>query len=71
MPLPGDALPEGSSNQERVLRTLRSLAALHNRCGHIVFTTPVLGAGPLGLFVKNPVSDEVVLVGDASGRPTR
>jgi flavin-dependent dehydrogenase len=64
-----DALPEGPSNQERVLRTLRSLPALRHRCGTIVFTTPVLGAGPLGLCVKNPVSDEVLLVGDASGAP--
>jgi len=64
-----DALPEGPSNQERVLGTLRSLTALRHRCGDIAFTTPVLGAGPLGLCVKNPVSDEVLLVGDASGAP--
>lgn len=64
-----DALPAGPSNRERVLWTLRSLEALRHRCGEIVFATPVLGAGPLGLFVKNPVSDDVLLVGDASGAP--
>ena len=64
-----DALPGGADNRERVLHTLRSLTALRDRCGDIVFTTPVLGAGPLGLSVKNPVSDDTLLVGDASGAP--
>lgn len=64
-----EALPEGSNNRERVLATLRSLPALRGRCGEIVFTTPVLGAGPLGLRVKSPWWEDVILVGDASGAP--
>ncbi len=64
-----EALPRGADNEARVLTTLRSLPALRHRCGAIVFTTPVLGAGPLGLTVKTAVSAPVVLAGDAAGAP--
>ncbi len=63
------ALPPGASNEARVLATLRSLDALRGRCGALSFTTPVLGAGPLGLRVTPAASGRTLLVGDASGAP--
>lgn len=63
------ALPAGPSNEARVLATLRSLAALRHRLGALSFTTPVLGAGPLGLRVAPAASGRTLLVGDASGAP--
>ena len=62
-------LPEGRSNEERLLGTLRALPALRGRLRALAFTTPVLGAGPLGLRVSPAVSGRTLLVGDASGAP--
>jgi len=64
-----DALPSGVSNADRVLTTLRSLGALEGRRHALSFTTPVLGAGPLGAFVSPATSGRTILVGDASGAP--
>jgi len=64
-----EALPGGKDNRDRVLATLRSLPALLDRCGEVDFTTPVLGAGPLGLSLETPACEGVLLVGDASGAP--
>lgn len=64
-----EALPEGRSNEERVLATLGSLRPLSDRLDKPAFTTRVLGAGPLGLFVSRPVAGHTVLVGDAAGAP--
>lgn len=64
-----DSLPPGSTNERRVLHTLRSLKALEGRMSSLTFTTPVLGAGPLGLSMNRLVGGEVVLVGDAAGAP--
>lgn len=63
-----DRVPPGP-NEERVLSVLGSLRALEGRRGAISFTTPVLGAGPLGLHVEPLVAGNVVLVGDAAGAP--
>lgn len=63
------ALPPGPANEARVLDTLRSLPVLRGRLGALSFTTPVLGAGPLGLTVAPVVSGRTLLVGDASGVP--
>lgn len=62
-------LPTGPANEARVLDTLRSLPLLRGRLGALSFTTPVLGAGPLGLTVAPVVSGRTLLVGDASGAP--
>ncbi len=64
-----DALPAEPTNELRVLHTLRSLKALRGRVGSIAFTTPVLGAGPLGLSLGRLAADDVVLIGDAAGAP--
>jgi flavin-dependent dehydrogenase len=64
-----DALGPARSNAARVLATLRSLDALRHRLGTLAFTTPVLGAGPLGISVTPVVSGRTLLVGDASGAP--
>ena len=64
-----EALPKGRSNEERVLGTLGALKPLRGRLDKPAFTTRVLGAGPLGLFVCRPVAGHTVLVGDAAGAP--
>jgi flavin-dependent dehydrogenase len=64
-----DSLPSGADNGQRVLKTLRSVPALRDRCGDLNFTTPVLGAGPLGLSLRTALSGQVLLVGDAAGAP--
>ncbi|MGA9752747.1 MAG: FAD-dependent monooxygenase [Acidobacteriota bacterium] len=64
-----DALPSEPTNERRVLATLRSLEALRGRIGSIAFTTPVLGAGPLGLSLNRLASGDVILIGDAAGAP--
>lgn len=64
-----DALRPALSNAARVLDTLHALEALRGRCHALSFTTPVLGAGPLGLTVSPVVSGRTLLVGDASGVP--
>ena len=61
--------PAYSSNEARVLGTLEGLEALCGRRGRLAFTTPVLGAGPLGLAVRPVVAGRTLLVGDASGAP--
>ena len=58
-----------SSNEDRVLRTLCSLESLRGRRHALAFTTPVLGAGPLGLSVRTIATDDTLLVGDAAGAP--
>ena len=63
------ALPPGPANEARVLDTLRSLPVLRGRLGALSFTTPVLGAGPLGLSVTPAAAGGTLLVGDASGAP--
>jgi flavin-dependent dehydrogenase len=63
------ALLPGRANEARVLDTLRSLPALRGRFRALSFTTPVLGAGPLGLSVTPVVAARTLLVGDASGAP--
>ncbi|HLF95384.1 MAG TPA: hypothetical protein VJB14_18090, partial [Planctomycetota bacterium] len=62
-------VPPGSSNEDRVLHTLLSLDVLRGRCRGLRFTTPVLGAGPLGLRVGMIATDDTLLVGDAAGAP--
>lgn len=62
-------LPPGSTNEDRVLHTLLSLEVLRGRCKGLEFTTPVLGAGPLGLRVGAVATDDTLLVGDAAGAP--
>ncbi len=62
-------LPPGPSNADRVLHTLVSLEVLRGRLRGVVFTTPVLGAGPLGLRVGAIATDDTLLVGDAAGAP--
>ncbi len=42
---------------------------LRDRLDKPAFTTRVLGAGPLGLFVSTQVAGHTVLVGDAAGAP--
>ncbi len=62
-------LPPDSSNEDRVLRTLCSLDQLRGRRHALAFTTPVRGAGPLGLSVRTIATDDTLLVGDAAGAP--
>lgn len=62
-------LPPGESNEDRVLHTLLSLEVLRGRCRGLAFTSPVLGAGPLGLRVGAIATDDTLLVGDAAGAP--
>jgi flavin-dependent dehydrogenase len=64
-----DALPEGASNQDRVLERLLSLDVLKGRTRGIAFTSPVLAVAPLGLRVGAVVSGDTLLVGDAAGAP--
>lgn len=61
--------PPDSSNEDRVLRTLGSLDALRGRRHALAFTTPVRGAGPLGLSVRRIATEDTLLVGDAAGAP--
>ncbi len=61
--------PPDGSNEARVLRTLGSLDALRGRRHALAFTTPVRGAGPLGLSVRTIATDDTLLVGDAAGAP--
>jgi flavin-dependent dehydrogenase len=63
-----DVAPD-SSNEDRVLRTLCSLDTLRGRRHALAFTTPVRGAGPLGLSVRTIATDDTLLVGDAAGAP--
>lgn len=63
------SLPPGASNEDRVLRTLGSLEWLNGRRSALAFTTPVRGAGPLGLSVRTIATDDTLLVGDAAGAP--
>ena len=63
------AVPRGPANEARVLETLRSLPVLRGRLHALSFTTPVLGAGPLGISVAPVVAGRTLLVGDASGAP--
>lgn len=63
------SLPPGASNEDRVLRTLISLDRLRGRRSSLAFTTPVRGAGPLGLSVRSIATDDTLLVGDAAGAP--
>lgn len=63
-----DVAPD-SSNEDRVLRTLCSLESLRGRRHALAFTTPVRGAGPLGLSVRTIATDDTLLVGDAAGAP--
>lgn len=62
-------LPPGATNEDRVMQTLLSLDVLRGRCRGLAFTTPVLGAGPLGLRVGAVATDDTLLVGDAAGAP--
>jgi flavin-dependent dehydrogenase len=64
-----ETVPADSSNEARVLRTLGSLASLRGRRHALAFTTPVRGAGPLGLSVRTIATDDTLLVGDAAGAP--
>ncbi|MEO8055257.1 MAG: NAD(P)/FAD-dependent oxidoreductase [Acidobacteriota bacterium] len=58
-----------ASNEERVLETLFSLDQLRGRRHALAFTTPVRGAGPLGLSVRTIATGGTLLVGDAAGAP--
>jgi flavin-dependent dehydrogenase len=62
-------LPEGPSNEDRVLETLLTLEVLRGRVRGIAFTTPVLAAAPLGLRAGAVAAGNVLLVGDAAGAP--
>ena len=62
-------LPRGHTNGDRVMHTLLSLEVLRGRLRGLTLTTPVLGAGPLGLRVGAVASDDTLLVGDAAGAP--
>lgn len=62
-------LPQGTGGEDRVLQRLLSLDVLRGRTRGIAFTTPVLGAAPLGLRVGAVVSGHTLLVGDAAGAP--
>lgn len=62
-------LPDGNSNEDRVLQTLLSLDVLRGRTRGLSLTTPALGAGPLGLRVGAVASADTLLVGDAAGAP--
>jgi flavin-dependent dehydrogenase len=62
-------LPPGSSNADRMMHTLLSLDVLRGRRRGLAFTSPVLGAGPLGLRVGAIASEDTLLVGDAAGAP--
>jgi flavin-dependent dehydrogenase len=60
-------LPPGATNEGRVRATLGSLEPLRGRCRGLAFTTPVRGAGPLGLRVRSVATEDTLLVGDAAG----
>ncbi|HXX95489.1 MAG TPA: FAD-dependent monooxygenase [Planctomycetota bacterium] len=62
-------LPPGPSNADRVMHTLLSLDVLEGRRRGLEFTSPVLGAGPLGLRVGGVATADTLLVGDAAGAP--
>lgn len=62
-------LPPGESAEARVTHVLRSLHTLRHRIDTLRFTTPVLGASPLGLSVRAATSGNMLLVGDAAGAP--
>jgi flavin-dependent dehydrogenase len=62
-------LPEGSSNEDRVLTQLLLLDVLRGRTRGVAFTTPVLAVAPLGLRVGAVAAGNVLLVGDAAGAP--
>ena len=62
-----DALPKAPSNELRVLHTLQNLEVLRDRIQGLTLTTPVLGAGPLGLTVSPVATQDTLLVGDAAG----
>lgn len=64
-----EELPPGATNDDRVLHTLLSLEVLRGRTRGVAFTTPALGAAPLGLRVGAVVSGDTLLVGDAAGAP--
>ncbi len=62
-------VPAEASNEDRVMQTLLSLEVLRGRRRGLKFTSPVLGAGPLGLRVGAVATDDTILVGDAAGAP--
>jgi serine/threonine-protein kinase len=62
-------LPPGTTGEARVTHVLRSLHTLRHRIGVLRFTSPVLGASPLGLSVQSVTSGNTLLVGDAAGAP--
>jgi flavin-dependent dehydrogenase len=62
-------LPPGPTNEDRVMATLLSLDVLDGRRRGLTFTSPVLGAGSLGLRVGAVATRNTLLVGDASGAP--
>jgi len=64
-----DALPEGPTNEDRVLERLLSLEVLRGRTRGIAFTSPVLAVAPLGLRVASVAAGNTLLVGDAAGAP--
>ncbi|HZE96466.1 MAG TPA: FAD-dependent monooxygenase, partial [Planctomycetota bacterium] len=64
-----DALPEGKSNEDRVLDLLLSLQVLQGRRKGVAFTSPVLAVAPLGLRVGAVAAGKTLLVGDAAGAP--
>lgn len=64
-----EAMPEGATNEERMLHGLLSVDLLRGRTHGIAFTTPALAVSPLGLRVGAVVAGNALLVGDAAGAP--
>lgn len=64
-----DRTPPGAANEERMTNLLLSLDVLRGRVHGLRFTTPCLGAAPLGLTVGALVAGNTLLVGDAAGAP--
>jgi flavin-dependent dehydrogenase len=64
-----EALPPGSTNEDRVLHILLSLEVLRGRTRGVSFTTPALAVAPLGLRVGAVAAGNTLLVGDAAGAP--
>jgi flavin-dependent dehydrogenase len=64
-----ESVPPGASGEDRVRHVVQSVDVLRGRRGTLDFTTPVLGASPLGLRVDSVVAGNTLLVGDAAGAP--
>jgi flavin-dependent dehydrogenase len=62
-------LPEGKTDEDRLMNFLLSLDIMKGRTHGLTFTSPCLAVSPLGMKAGAMICEQTLLVGDAAGAP--